>query len=56
MLDQIIVVIVLAFIIFALVREYHRPGIILLTGLFVFMAGGIVDSREGYRGFLTREY
>ena len=51
MLDQIIVVIVLAFIIFALVREYHRPGIILLTGLFVFMAVGIVDTREAVSGF-----
>ena len=51
MLDQLIVVIVLAFIIFALVREYHRPGIVLLTGLFVFMATGIVDSREAASGF-----
>lgn len=51
MLDQIIVIIVLAFIIFALVREYHRPGIVLLTGLFVFMAAGIVDSREAVSGF-----
>ncbi len=51
MLDQIIVVIVLAFIIFALVREYHRPGIVLLTGLFIFMAAGIVDSREAVSGF-----
>jgi len=51
MLDQVIVIVVLAFIIFALIREYHRPGIILLTGLFVFMATGIVDSREAVSGF-----
>lgn len=56
MLDQIIVVVVLAFIIFALIREYHRPGIILLTGLFIFIATGIIDTREAVSGFPTRVF
>jgi len=51
MLDQVIVLVVLAFIIFALVRELHRPGIVLLTGLFVLMAAGIVDPKRAVSGF-----
>jgi len=51
MLNQVIVVVVLAFIIFALIREFHRPGIIMMTGLFIFMATGIVDTREAVSGF-----
>lgn len=51
MVDQIVVIIVLSFIIFALIREFHRPGIILLSALFVFMAAGIVDAGEAVSGF-----
>lgn len=49
--DQIIVVITLSFVILALIREIHRPGIILLTALFVFMATGIVDTKQAVSGF-----
>ena len=51
MVDQIIVVVTLSFVIVALIREFHRPGIILLTALFVFMATGIVDTRQAVSGF-----
>ena len=51
MLDQIIVVIVLFFIIFSLVREFHRPGLIMLSGLLVFLAAGIVETEEAVSGF-----
>jgi len=51
MLDQIIVLVVLAFVIYALVREFHRPGIILLTGLVVLVAAGIVDPKQAVSGF-----
>lgn len=51
MIDQIIVIIVLSFVIIALIREFHRPGIILLTALFVLMATGILDTRQGVSGF-----
>lgn len=49
--DQIIVLIVLAFVIFALIREMHRPGIILLTALTIFLLAGIVETREAISGF-----
>ena len=51
MLDQVIVIIVLSLVIFSLIREFHRPGIILLTALFIFMASGIVDPAEAVSGF-----
>ncbi len=49
--DQIIVLIVLAFVIFALIREMHRPGIILLTALAIFLLAGIVETKEAISGF-----
>ena len=51
MLDQIVVIVVLSLVIFSLVRELHRPGIILLTALFIFMATGILDPPEAVSGF-----
>ena len=51
MLDQIVVIVVLSLVIFSLVRELHRPGIILLSALFIFMATGILDPSEAVSGF-----
>jgi di/tricarboxylate transporter len=51
MLDQIIVVIVLSFVILSLIREFHRPGIILLTALFIFMASGVLEPAQAVSGF-----
>jgi di/tricarboxylate transporter len=51
MLDQIVVIVVISLVIFSLIREFHRPGIILLSALFVFMAAGILDPSEAVSGF-----
>ncbi|MCP4310790.1 MAG: hypothetical protein GY790_05970 [Bacteroidetes bacterium] len=51
MIDQLIVVAVLCFIIFSLIREYHRPGLIMLSGLTVFVLTGIVGTHEAVSGF-----
>jgi di/tricarboxylate transporter len=49
--DQLIVFIVIAFMVFALIREMHRPGIILLTALAIFLITDIVETKEAISGF-----
>jgi di/tricarboxylate transporter len=51
MVDQIVVIVVLSLVIFSLIKELHRPGIILLSALFIFMASGILSPTEAVSGF-----
>lgn len=50
-IDQLIVVAVLGFIIFSLIKEYHRPGLIMFTGLTIFLLTGVVETDQAISGF-----
>lgn len=52
--SSIFVLIVLAFIILALIRDRMRPGLILLSGAVVFMCAGILTPREMLEGFSNK--
>lgn len=53
-LSAIFVIIVLVCIIIALIKDRMRPGLILLSGAIIFMAGGIISPREMLEGFSNK--
>lgn len=52
--QAIFVTIILAFLLLALIKEVMRPGLILLTGAIVFMAGGVLSCKEMLEGFSNK--
>lgn len=52
--QAIFVSIILAFLLIALIKEVMRPGLILLTGAVIFMAGGILNGKEMLEGFSNK--
>ena len=50
----IFVLLVLALLIFGLVRDHMRPGMILFSGAVAFMAVGILQPREMLEGFSNK--
>ena len=51
---SLFVLLVLAFIVLALVKDRMRPGLILLSGAVVFMCAGILTPREMLEGFANK--
>lgn len=52
--QSILVLVVIAAMIFALVKDMLRPGLILLTALIIFMAVGIITTEESLAGFSNK--
>ena len=50
----IFVLIVLAFVILALVKDHMRPGLVLLSGAVVFLCAGILTPKELLEGFSNK--
>ena len=50
----IFVLIVLAFVILALVKDRMRPGLVLLSGAVVFLGAGILTPKELLEGFSNK--
>lgn len=51
---SLFVVLVLAFTLFALIRDRLRPGLILFSAAVVFMCAGILSPREMLEGFANK--
>ena len=49
------VLVILAFLVLALIKDRMRPGLILLSGAVVFMCVGIITPKEMLEGFSTKE-
>lgn len=52
--QTIFVVIILAFLILALIKDRMRPGLILLSGAVVFLCAGILSPSEMVEGFANK--
>lgn len=52
--QTIFVIIILALIVFALMRDLMRPGLILLSGAVVFLCAGILTPKEMLEGFSNK--
>ena len=52
--SSIFVIIVLAFVILALIKDRMRPGLVLLSGAVVFMCAGILTPGEMLEGFANK--
>lgn len=52
--SSIFVIIVLAFVIIALIKDRMRPGLILLSGAVIFMCAGILSPKELLEGFANK--
>ena len=50
----IFVIIVLAIVVLALIKDRMRPGLILLSGAVVFLCAGILTPREMLEGFSNK--
>lgn len=53
-MQALFVLIVLAFLIMALVKDRMRPGLVLLTGAVVFLCAGILTPKEMLEGFANK--
>ncbi len=52
--QSVFVVIVLAFILLALIKDRMRPGLVLLSGAVVFLCAGILTPQEMLEGFANK--
>ena len=48
------VLVILAFLVLALIKDRMRPGLILLSGAVVFMCVGIITPKEMLEGFSNK--
>jgi len=53
-LQGVFVLLVIALMIYALIKEMLRPGLILFTVLIVFMAFGVITTGESLSGFSNK--
>lgn len=52
--QAIFVTFILILLLIALIKEVMRPGLVLLTGAVIFMAAGILSSKEMLEGFSNK--
>lgn len=53
-MQPLFVIIVLAIVVLALIKDRMRPGLILLSGAVVFMCAGILSPKELLEGFANK--
>lgn len=52
--QSVFVIVVLGIVIFALIKDRMRPGLVLLSGAVVFLCAGILSPREMLEGFANK--
>lgn len=53
-MQPLFVIIVIAILVLALIKDRMRPGLILFSGAVVFMCAGILSPRELLDGFSNK--